>query len=105
MCGRAGQEEHCTHVAMGHNLWLHFGVDEHPFAAYFDVHQGYRVLTPKPTKFLRLLNCAWRPSGAAEGAAGQGDAAPAKGAAAATFAGEGAAKAPPGCSTARRAFI
>ena len=30
---------------MGHNLWLHFGVDEHPFATYFDVHQGYRVLT------------------------------------------------------------
>ena len=23
----------------------HFGVDEHPFATYFDVHQGYRVLT------------------------------------------------------------
>ena len=33
------------HMAMGHNLWLHFGVDEHPFATYFDVHQGYRVLT------------------------------------------------------------
>ena len=29
-----------------HNLWRsHFGVDEHPFATYFDVHQGYRVLT------------------------------------------------------------
>ena len=24
--------------------WLHFGVDEHPFATYFGVHQGYRVL-------------------------------------------------------------
>ena len=24
---------------------VHFGVDEHPFATYFDVHQGYRVLT------------------------------------------------------------
>ena len=23
----------------------HFGVDEHPFETYFDVHQGYRVLT------------------------------------------------------------
>ena len=34
-----------THVAMAHNLWLHFGVDEHPFASYFDVDQGYRVLT------------------------------------------------------------
>ena len=33
------------HLAMGHNLWLHFGVDEHPFAADFDVHQGHRVLT------------------------------------------------------------
>ena len=30
---------------MAHNLWLHFGVDEHPFATYFDVHQGDRVLT------------------------------------------------------------
>ena len=28
-----------------HILWFHFGVDEHPFATYFDVHQGYRVLT------------------------------------------------------------
>ena len=35
----------CTHVAMGHNLWLHVGVDAHPFATYFEVHQGYRVLT------------------------------------------------------------
>ena len=25
-------------MAMGHNLWLHFGVDEHPFATYFDAH-------------------------------------------------------------------
>ena len=24
---------------------LDFGVDEHPVATYFDVHQGYRVLT------------------------------------------------------------
>ena len=30
------------HVAMGHNLWRsRFGVDEHPFASYFDVHQGF----------------------------------------------------------------
>ena len=29
--------------SIGHNLWLHFGVDEHPFATYCDVHQGYRV--------------------------------------------------------------
>ena len=32
-------------VAMGHNLWLYVGVDEHLFATYMDVHQGYRVLT------------------------------------------------------------
>ena len=29
------------HMAMGHNLWLHFGVDEQPFVTYFDVYQGY----------------------------------------------------------------
>ena len=33
-------------MAMEQNPWLHFGVDEHPFATYFAVHQGYRVLTP-----------------------------------------------------------
>ena len=33
------------HVAMGQNLWYHIWVDEHPFTSYFDVHQGYRVLT------------------------------------------------------------
>ena len=33
-----------THMAMGHNLWLHLGVEENPFASYFDVHQGYRIL-------------------------------------------------------------
>ena len=32
-------------LATGHCLWLHFGVDEHPFATYFDVHRGCRVLT------------------------------------------------------------
>ena len=31
-------------IAVSHNLWLHFGVDEHPFATHFDVHQGYRVI-------------------------------------------------------------
>ena len=30
---------------MGHNLCLHVGADEHPCAAYVDVHQGYRVLS------------------------------------------------------------
>ena len=33
------------YMAMGHSLLLHFGVDEHPFATYFDVQQRYRVLT------------------------------------------------------------
>ena len=44
-----------THGHGLHNLWrAQFGVDEHPFATYFDVHQGYRVLT---------LTCfAWRVS-------------------------------------------
>ena len=33
-------------LMIGHNPWRsHFGVDEHPCATYFDVHQGYRVLT------------------------------------------------------------
>ena len=30
-----------TNVAMGHNLCLHFGKDEHPCTTYFDVHQGF----------------------------------------------------------------
>ena len=34
------------HMAMGHSLCLHFGADEqHPCTTYFDVHQGYRVLS------------------------------------------------------------
>ena len=33
------------HLAMGHNLCLHFGADEQPCTTYFDVHQGYRILT------------------------------------------------------------
>ena len=32
-------------MAMGQSLWYHIWVDEHPFTCYFDVHQGYRVLT------------------------------------------------------------
>ena len=32
-------------MAMGQNLSYHIWVDEHPFTSYFDVHQGYRVLT------------------------------------------------------------
>ena len=35
---------------MGHNLWLHFGVDEHPFVPYFDVRQEYRVFDPQPAE-------------------------------------------------------
>ena len=49
-------------MAMGHNLWRsHFGVDEHPFATYFDVHQGYRVSreekTHTHTQNRRLEHC------------------------------------------------
>ena len=33
---------------MGHNLSLPFGVDEHPFATYFDVHQGFPGFDPQP---------------------------------------------------------
>ena len=40
-----GKQKSCRNLAMWHNLWLHFGADGHPFATYFDVHQGYRVLT------------------------------------------------------------
>ena len=40
-----GKQGDSGHMAMGHNLWLHFGLDEHPFATYFDVHQWYSVLT------------------------------------------------------------
>ena len=30
------------------NLWRSlFGVEEHPFATYFDVHQGYWAANPK----------------------------------------------------------
>ena len=48
--GRAHYFE--TNMAMVQNLWLHFGVDEHPFATYFDVHQGCRGRDPQPYKNL-----------------------------------------------------
>ena len=35
-----GQKVGFEQLAMGHNLWLHFGVGEHPFATYFDVSPG-----------------------------------------------------------------
>ena len=44
----------------GQNLWLHFGVDEHPFATYFDVHQGYRVLTHSQIRPLNPVSL-WSP--------------------------------------------
>ena len=44
----------CTHLAMGQNLWLHFGVDEYSFATNFDVHQGYRDLTHSHLKASRV---------------------------------------------------
>ena len=31
---------------MGHNLWLHLGVDENPFATYFDVSRGFLRFDP-----------------------------------------------------------
>ena len=35
-------------MAMGQNLRRsHFGVDEHPFATYFDVHQRYKGFDPQ----------------------------------------------------------
>ena len=48
--------EYFLYLAMGHNLWLHVGVDEHPFATYFDVHQGYRVLTHSHLSLWQLNN-------------------------------------------------
>ena len=36
-----------TQVAMGQNQWYDIWVDEHPFTIYFDVHQGYKVLTQR----------------------------------------------------------
>ena len=75
------QKQGCldNHVSMGHNLRLHFWVDEHPFATYFDVHHGYRVLThshvlsnpsqpqfppsqPSYKPLLTLLNLSRRPT-------------------------------------------
>ena len=36
-------------MAMGHNLWLRFRVDEHPFATCFDVHQGVQGFDRQPS--------------------------------------------------------
>ena len=55
-----------NYMAMGHNLWLYFGVDKHPFVTYFDVHQG-QGFDPQPhLSSLSVFNqgCAW-PHGAA----------------------------------------
>ena len=38
-------------MAMGHNLWLHFGADEHPCTTYFAVHQGFLGFDPQPYSF------------------------------------------------------
>ena len=43
-------------MAMGQNQWYHIWVDEHPFTSYFDVHQGYRVLTHNQFDFLLNKN-------------------------------------------------
>ena len=34
-----------THMGMDQYLLIPFLGDEHPFTSYFDVHQGYKVLT------------------------------------------------------------
>ena len=34
-----------VNMGMSHSLCLDLGADEHPCTTYFDVHQGYRVLT------------------------------------------------------------
>ena len=80
----------CNKKAMGHNLWLHCGVDEHPFATYFDVHQGYRVWTHSQIttrvqwRFARKDDGGWlrgnvghRPGGCGCNAGDQGQAIPA----------------------------
>ena len=51
-------------MAMGQNLWYHIWVDEHPFTSYFDVHQGYRVLTHNHMfvdEHLVLIQSLWIP--------------------------------------------
>ena len=38
-------------LAMDHNLWLHFGADEHPCITYSDVHQpGIQGFDPQPVE-------------------------------------------------------
>ena len=37
-----------NYLAMGQNLCLHFGADEHPCTTYFDVHQGNQGFDPQP---------------------------------------------------------
>ena len=51
---------------MGQNLWLHFGVEEHPFATFFvDVHQGYMVSTHNQIGLLAVrVRCVNLPGGA-----------------------------------------
>ena len=64
-------EELFEGMAMGHNLWLHFGVAEYPFATYFDVHQGYGVLTHSHISnialWLGMLICAIPPKPTVDG--------------------------------------
>jgi len=38
-------KNHPVQVAMDQYLYIPFLGDEHPFTSYFDVHQGYKVLT------------------------------------------------------------
>ena len=59
---------------MGHNLCLHFGVDEHPFATYVHVHQ-YTVLTHSHVFFwaVQVLSLPGAQLGHGDGVDGEGE--------------------------------
>ena len=61
--GKAGLVPPNQHLKMDDFIWLWINTyrysllgDEHPFATYFDVHQGYMVLTHS---HIDLLTCVW----------------------------------------------
>ena len=47
--------------SMRHNQWLHFVVDEHPFATYFDVNPGLLGFDPPPQMEPRAASIFWQP--------------------------------------------
>ena len=55
----------CIHMAMGQNLWLHFGVDEHPFAPYLMFTRGLLGFDPYGAPPINYLWCPF-PSTARE---------------------------------------